>query len=384
MNNSRVETIDVFRGVAILLVVLFHFTARLPGHALNITDGAPPQVYFGWVGVYFFFIVSGYCIFMTLERSATVGVFLARRLSRIYPAFAAAVLLLFAFGLVAHVPSVPEAKFHVIEPSLIDVAMNLVFVGEIGEWVNGSFWSIAVEMKFYLLVAIMAVMFGDRMQLTRVFSWLAIVMAPIWAVSTLFSWIGSGAVTPQSMLKFLAIAPYLTFFAVGILGRQMQTGASGLRRLLVINLVLSTAVVWIEAYSPGQYGGVVTATVCALVYLGLALLFVYFSSGGTIPHVPGVSTALAKIGLLSFSWYLVHENIGMSFLATFNLYMPAWASLALTITSTLCIGVVFANLFEWRFRKAVEKAAMAALDWLGRRVSRLSALRTTSASLPAE
>src|SRR6218665_4144752 len=100
MTNGRVETIDVFRGIAIVLVVLFYFTARLPAHALNITEGAPWPVFFGWVGVYFFFIISGYCIFMTLERSATVGVFLARRFSRIYPAFVAAGDILFVFGAV--------------------------------------------------------------------------------------------------------------------------------------------------------------------------------------------------------------------------------------------------------------------------------------------
>src|SRR4051812_24902896 len=71
MTKGRVETIDVFRGIAILMVVMFHFTARLPAYALNITEGAPLPVFFGWVGVYFFFIISGYCIFMTLERSST-------------------------------------------------------------------------------------------------------------------------------------------------------------------------------------------------------------------------------------------------------------------------------------------------------------------------
>ena len=384
MTKGRVETIDVFRGIAILMVVLFHFTARLPAYALNITEGAPPPVFFGWVGVYFFFIISGYCIFMTLERSATAGVFLARRFSRIYPAFVAAVLLLFIFGLVAYIPSVPEAKFHVVAPSLLDVVMNLFFVGEIGEWVDGSFWSIAVEVKFYLLVAIMAGLFTDPLRFTKVFSWLAIVMAPIWAVSTLFSSFGSGAVTPQSMLKFLAIAPYLTFFAVGILGRQIQSGTGGFRGLMLANLLLSTAVVWLEAYSFENHQGAIIASVCALAYLGLALLFLRFVSGGSIPHVPGVSPAVAKVGLLSFSWYLIHENIGISFLATFDLYMPAWLALAITLASTFCIAIVFANLVEWRFRKPVEKVAMAVLDWVGRSVRGLGALRTAPLAAPAE
>lgn len=383
MAAGRVETIDVFRGIAILLVVMFHFTARLPAHALNITEGAPLPVFFGWVGVYFFFIISGYCILMTLERSSTVGIFLARRFSRIYPAFLAAVLLLFVFGLVAYIPAVPEAHFHVVAPGLADVAMNLLFIGEIGEWVDGAFWSIAVEVKFYLLVAIMAAIFTDPVRFSRIFAGLAIVMAPLWAVSTLFSSYGSGPVTPQSMLKFLTIAPYLSFFAVGILGRQLQTGALRAPRLLLANLLLSTAVVWIEAYSFELHDGGLTASVCALAYLGLALLFLRFATGRSIPHIPGLSSAVARVGLLSFSWYLIHENIGISFLATFDRYLPAWLSLVVVMVSTFCIAVVFAELVEHRFRKPVEKVAMVVLDWIGK-VRGLGMLRTTPRPQVAE
>ncbi|NMA98037.1 MAG: DUF1624 domain-containing protein [Phyllobacteriaceae bacterium] len=48
MSSQRNQSIDIFRGIAILLVVLFHFTARLPQTALNITDSAPPRC--SWVG----------------------------------------------------------------------------------------------------------------------------------------------------------------------------------------------------------------------------------------------------------------------------------------------------------------------------------------------
>lgn len=384
MTKGRVETIDVFRGIAILLVVMFHFTARLPAYSLNITEGAPLPIFFGWVGVYFFFIISGYCIFMTLERSATVGVFLARRFSRIYPAFFAAVLLLFVFGLVSYIPSVPEAHFHVVPPNLADVVMNLFFLGEIGEWVDGAFWSIAVEVKFYLLIAIMAAIFVEPDRLTRVFAWAAIVMAPVWAFSTLFSLNASGPITPQSMLKFLAIAPYLAFFAVGILGRQIQNGAKGLGGLMVANVVLSTVVVWLEAYSFENHQGALIASVCATVYLLLAMLFMRFIAGRSIPHIPLVSSGIASIGLLSFSWYLIHENIGISLLANFDRYLPAWLSLLVVLATTFCIAIVFANLVEHRFRKPVEKLAMAILDWLGSKVKIFGALRTTPVPAAAE
>lgn len=355
MSGQRDQSIDIFRGIAILLVVLFHFTARLPQAALNVTDNAPVPVFMGWVGVYFFFIISGYCIFMTLERSASVSQFLARRFSRIYPAFAASVLLLFVFGMLFQVPSVPEANFHETEPGFVDVALNLVFLGELGEWVNGSFWSIAVEIKFYALVALMAFFIPDRAQFGRVFGILAIVMGLVWIASTTIS--GPSSITPQSLLKFLTIAPYLSFFAIGILGWQYEQGQAGTNTLLTANLALSTLIVFIEAYSPG--GGWTAALASAAVYLALTLLFVRFIRGHAMPNIPGVSWAMAQIGLLSFSWYLIHENIGVSMLATFNLYMPASVALVLVMISTFVMAVVFANLFEWRFRKPVERAAQA-------------------------
>ena len=92
---------------------------------------------------------------------------------------------------------------------------------------------------------------------------------------------------------------------------------------------------------------------------------------------------LAQLGFLSFSWYLIHETIGMTFLATFNRYLPAWVSLFVVLASTLCIAVVFANLFEWRFRKPVERLAMTVLDWLGK-VRGLGALRTSPGPEAAE
>ncbi|WP_052715649.1 acyltransferase family protein [Devosia chinhatensis] len=380
MTGTRDQTIDIFRGIAILMVVLFHFTARLPETALNITDGAPWPVFFGWVGVYFFFIISGYCIFMTLERSSSVGQFLARRFSRIYPTFVAAVVLLFLFGLVFDVPSVPEANFHEVPPGPIDVVLNLLFLGELGEWIDGAFWSIAVEVKFYVLVALLAGMIPDRARFGRVFGGMALVMGLVWLGSTLLTGIGSGSVTPQSLLKFLTIAPYLSFFAIGILGWQFEQGQSGTGWLLGANLALSTFIVAVEAYAFEVHGGWIIASACAGVYLALALLFVQFVRGRQLPYVPALSWSLAQIGLLSFAWYLIHENIGMSMLATFDLYLPAQVALWLVIASTFIMAIVFSAAFEWRFRKPVERVAVAVLDRLAALAARLSGPRSKPAA----
>ncbi|HWA18955.1 MAG TPA: acyltransferase [Devosia sp.] len=367
MSEKRVETIDVFRGIAILLVVLFHFTSRLPPEALNVIGTPAPQVPFGWIGVHFFFAISGYCIYLTLEKSATVQLFLARRFSRIYPAFFAAVVFLFLYGLLAPVPSVPSADFHGEPLTLFDVARNFVFLGD-GGWVNGSFWSIAVEVKFYVLLAIMAVLVPDRARLAVLFSWVALAVVPFWIVAVFAAEAGRSGL-PRKLTELLIIAPYLPFFAVGILARMRFTRAMPTDLLLTMTTFAAIAVIALSAWQTSHEPAATAIT--TLVGIGLLGMLIAFADHRPIPHIPYLSGGLARIGLVSYSWYLIHENLGVTFLANLNRFLPSTVSVVLAMGMTLLIAWVFSELVEWRFRKPAEKVAMGAFDWLGSRVARL-------------
>jgi peptidoglycan/LPS O-acetylase OafA/YrhL len=357
----RVETIDVFRGIAILLVVLYHFTARLPPAALNVSGMPVPPVFFGWAGVYFFFAISGYCIFLTLERSATVSLFLARRFSRLYPAFLAAAIFLFVYGLVAPPPSVPEAQFHEQPSTVLDLLTNLVFLGD-GRWVNGSFWSIAVEIKFYVGLGLLALMIPDRQRLAVVFSWISLAAPMFWMVGMVYA-MQTGRHLPVKLLELATIAPYLPFFAIGILARMNQPV---LLALCFVEAGIVMAMMTLEN-DASLIGGAFTT----LLTLGFLAALVAFAKGVPIPHVPGLSRTLASVGLVSFSWYLVHENLGASFLFNLNRYMPNTLAVAITVGMTLLIGWVFSELVEWRFRKPVETLALRVLNAIGELFTRL-------------
>mgnify|MGYP003609638691 FL=1 len=85
--NNRIQYLDGLRGVAIILVVLFHAFARWP----NLTPYGDEYAGFfitqyGWVGVELFFIISGFVIFMTLEKSSNIMVFMYKRWLRLFPA----------------------------------------------------------------------------------------------------------------------------------------------------------------------------------------------------------------------------------------------------------------------------------------------------------
>src|SRR5690349_15385603 len=75
--GSRITGLDALRGLAALSVVLFHYTTRydaLFGHRSELLVSVP----WGHYGVQIFFGISGFVIFMTLDRTATLADFAVR------------------------------------------------------------------------------------------------------------------------------------------------------------------------------------------------------------------------------------------------------------------------------------------------------------------
>ncbi|HEY8595439.1 MAG TPA: acyltransferase, partial [Devosiaceae bacterium] len=329
-----------------------------------------PAVFFGWIGVYFFFAISGYCIFLTLERSATVRVFLARRFSRIYPAFLAAAVLLFLYGLVAYIPTVADAGYRVKVPNVVGLVFNLFFFGEWKGWVNGSFWSVAAEVKFYLLIGALAFLIPDHRRLAKTFTIVALAAAPVWMLAQAFDIARSGSFIIPKIIASATVAPYLPFFALGILGRMQIKGEALSPWLIVAALAEAGLVVFLTA-ADGETAALARSLAIVAAFLFLMALFLRFASARPLPHIPYVSQALAGIGFLSYSWYLLHENLGISFLFTLNRYLPNAAAVVLAAAGTLVIAYVFAQAVEWRFRKPFERFALLVLDTLHTGFSRL-------------
>src|SRR3954469_15102112 len=86
---GRLEGLDGLRGIAAASVMVYHYTAWYPFlHGFDLTPAFP----YGIFGVELFFVISGFVIFMTLERTRSLGQFAAARFARLYPAFLASML----------------------------------------------------------------------------------------------------------------------------------------------------------------------------------------------------------------------------------------------------------------------------------------------------
>jgi peptidoglycan/LPS O-acetylase OafA/YrhL len=146
--------LDSLRGVAILLVVFFH-AFDVPGVMTQLTGVARLFVAAtlgGWVGVYLFFVLSGFLITGILVDSKAkpqyYRQFYIRRALRILPAFYLLLLLLWVLPRTGWLQD-RRVGWQFIVLSFFYLANVTGFFGVPGQY--GALWSLAVEEHFYLL-----------------------------------------------------------------------------------------------------------------------------------------------------------------------------------------------------------------------------------------
>lgn len=156
--SVHLPALDGLRGVAILLVLMDHFTRLQPSTALErlLSRGATV----GWVGVDLFFVLSGFLITGILLDAKggeqSFRNFYLRRACRIFPLYYGYLLLLF-LGL-PHMGVLSSEEVR----NLLDTQgwywsyLSNVMIALVGSWdpipmETLHFWSLAVEEQFYLL-----------------------------------------------------------------------------------------------------------------------------------------------------------------------------------------------------------------------------------------
>jgi peptidoglycan/LPS O-acetylase OafA/YrhL len=160
-DGRRIAVLDGLRGLAILLVVLTHsfLTGYRPAATLGpVSIGIEPTVLAGSLGVELFFFLSGFVLFApyaraTLERRPppTLAHFLDRRFIKIVPSYYLAVLVT---AFLFYVP--PEIE----QGRWSQIARHLAFVHPF--WYDsmygivGAFWSLGVEVQFYVIFPALA------------------------------------------------------------------------------------------------------------------------------------------------------------------------------------------------------------------------------------
>lgn len=273
-SKERNLSVDGLRAIAALSVVLHHYTG-----GLFFTFGDP-----GRFGVMLFFIISGYCIVMSLQGAPTSGAegvrqFLIRRAFRLYPPYWIAVAIALVWA----------------NYSFATVLANLTMLQPVfnAQWMNGVFWTLFIEVLFYAGVCVL--LWFNAVSL-KAFAW-------VWALLTLLA---LGA----SLLRLSGIwAPYghflfLSAFAMG--GTVHLALRNGFHPPLLWAAVTAYLAV-VAVISHNVFGSTMVGTETATGHFGnYAAAALIFLIGLRLQCFSW--TWLSYLGRISYGIYLFHSD----------------------------------------------------------------------------
>lgn len=318
-----VPEVDGLRAIAIGAVLLFH----VGGYALDRAIAAAPDAAAagsevawlrvltapGYVGVQIFFAISGLILGLPFARAAlapdqggapvSIRAYFLRRLTRLEPPYVLCLLLWTGVLVVAK-----GAAFGELLPHL---AASITYLhGAIyGEpsVINGVAWSLEVEVQFYLLAPILALVFRLRSMAAR---WV-ILLAGI---------VGSAALQPaldhpsvHNPLMGLTIAHHLHWFLVGFLGAELLAtrwapGAAPPSRAtsaaLDLAALIGLCLLWWLLQPERAHNGLAQCVGPAVVFLLIAAAF-----RGVLWRAVLTRPPVYLVGGMCYTIYLYHSLV---------------------------------------------------------------------------
>lgn len=318
--GGRLQELDALRGIAAGSVVLFHLTKRYFDDYGRPSGALPAFPFEGMQGVFLFFVLSGFVISMTLERTRSGGAFVRSRFSRIYPAYWVSVAVTFAvvaaLGLPGREVSLPTALFN--------LSMLQAFFGV--DNVDFVYWSLAAELSFY------AIAFALHAR-----GWLWThphLVASVWlayCAACAFAQHAFGFALPDA-IGWLTLSAFAPLFIAGVMFYRLFTGRRPLQTYLVIAaaFLLHNAINW-----QGRLQFPLTLATFAAFYL-VAI--------GKLQRI--AVRPLLWLGAISYPLYLVHDNVGMAVIrrlvalgVPYNLALLCTLSLVLLLATLIAVGV---------------------------------------------
>ncbi|MGW8551423.1 acyltransferase family protein [Streptomyces tubercidicus] len=346
--SSRLRALDGLRLLAALMVAAYHFGGR-DGEISQAWGGSPadqfptaaPLFAYGCLGVQIFFVISGFVICLS-GWGRTLRAFVASRISRLYPAYWAAILLVTA------VFALPWVAYKALPPS--EVLTNLTMLQQpLGvDRVLGVCWTLWAEMRFYALFALCVILPGATRGRVVLFC----------AGWTLAAALAQTAHEP--LLDTVLMPEYAPYFIGGIglylLHRYGARDPIAWAIVLVSWLIgqhYAVERLWhsasVDAFSYRSTTGII-----AVITLGFALV---------------AAVALGKLhwanwrwltvaGALTYPFYLVHEHLGWVVVRALHhgIGLPSYATLLLTVGLMLLLAWVLHRFVERPLTPVLKRA----------------------------
>ncbi len=280
MAGRRIKGIDCLRGISALIVVLFHYCFFYPNN-FNPEFGLPFTFSQGHLGVHIFFVISGFVIYLTLDRSKTPHHFIVSRFSRLYPVYWVAALMTFAV--------INLTDTGLFDRSLSELIINLSMLQTVFKvrHVDPVYWSLFYELVFYFWFALIFFMAKRKYLMSVLALWLGI-QAAAYYLETYHGWF-PWLVTQYMILKYIHL-----FIGGIILHEYYKTGHF---QPLHIMMLLITVV--LEFLLNDPFAGI----------LYIAVIFIFILIAKDKFYLPAMPV-FVFFGDISYPLYLTHQFSG--------------------------------------------------------------------------
>lgn len=308
-SKQRISVINALRAFAALAVAWGHFVAG-QGKYLGWSGK------YGYLGVDIFFVISGFVIPWSLYRSRYVlrdyPRFLVKRNIRLYPPYLASIAITILATNFVLVP-----LFHIPRMTVTgrDLLLHFTYLNDIAHvpWVNVVYWTLAIELQWYLLIGLTLPLLASSRRLARFLATSTMVLAYY--------------AFPWDRLVF----HYLPVFLIGVVVFQYRSEIIERREMLGLIAVLVLA----------MYRNSGWLVPLVAVPTGLLIAFSTFHR-----------SAMDRVGDVSYSLYLLHLPIGVSVIGILSHWLP-YSSVYIGVLDV--IGVAASIWAAWIMYQIIEK-----------------------------
>lgn len=365
--HSKIEFANTLRGLAALFVVISHYLSAFwykrdyVAHLINAPLLTPEvhatPIYVAWLnlfplfdwgsyGVGLFFIISGFVIPFSLQKTNSLG-FCVNRFFRIVPTYAVGfsitLLTLFLGGkyfITIWPYTLQEVLIHYI-PGIRDILES--------RNIDVIIWTLEVEMKFYLIAALSIAWF--RRYSLKVFFIPALFFlltcylsyrVPEWATSNLPAFIRSEI--------YMISTQYLIYMFIGVVFHYLycQKITPDLGYFIIGILLTMFCIAW----RAGPYSGSLII-VWSYAFALLTFLFAY-----TFPHFFKANPVFNFLADISYPLYIVHSIAGYVVLRIMlDMNFEFWLSLLIVVITSLLLSWFLHVLIELPSQKLGKKLA---------------------------
>lgn len=334
--KDEILSLNLLRFFAALNVLCVHKFEQLLsiGYLPSFLKVLSPFTQYGYLGVDLFFIISGFVITFSSD-GRTVKHFVLARFIRLFPVFwicvSVTTLIIAVFSLTQHIS---------LSQYLANLTMAPVYFGN-NTFIDGSYWSLGVELKFYLFIAFLLFLkslFKIDIQNVAIFFSILLMIQSVFFMTVPTSFFGSLTVT----WLFYFWNGYAHYFMAGILFYGIYQNNKRDYNYLAIFLCYVVAI--IQAFNKSYATDNKTIlTLYITLFFGLFFLISLRKVTNESFYFLGKNyrKIIISLGAITYPLYLLHNVTSQVIIESLTLYkIPAYFASPLLVFIILLLIVL--------------------------------------------